>query len=211
MILIYNIGICFGSTSCDIYTRTNVYHWTKTKIPIRPNVINTTGCIDKKYSPSQITRTGTSSAIKTNVDKFYTDKLSSYTSKLDTNAGFCGDRSTLNLQANVGTGTMTTYYKAYLRVEENTPILTFENANDYYTMTNSSTGNKALTYPIGLISIDEAILGGHAGGVFNGAYNHLKKSVTNYLTTGTDFWTMSPVAYFYAFSTMGLSFSIHIT
>lgn len=156
------------------------------------------------YTEGQAHGTGTSSAIKTNVDKFYTDKLSSYTSKLDTNAGFCGDRSTLNLQANVGTGTMTTYYKAYLRVEENTPILTFENANDYYTMTNSSTGNKALTYPIGLISIDEAILGGHAGGVFNGAYNHLKKSVTNYLTTGTDFWTMSPVAYFYAFSTSDL-------
>ena len=85
------------------------------------------------YTEGQAHGTGTSSAIKTNVDKFYTDKLSSYTSKLDTNAGFCGDRSTLNLQANVGTGTMTTYYKAYLRVEENTPILTFENANDYYT------------------------------------------------------------------------------
>ena len=144
------------------------------------------------YTSGDAHGTGTSSAIKTNVDKFYTDKLSSYASKLDTNTGFCGDRSNLNQQSGVGTGTVITYNKGYLRVAESAPTLTCENASDYYTVASASSGNKKLSYPIGLITADEVMLAGHAGGVFDGTYNHQKANNGSYLVTGNHFWTMTP-------------------
>ena len=144
------------------------------------------------YTSGEAHGTGTSSTIKTNVDKFYTDRLSSYASKLDTNAGFCGDRSNLNQQSGVGTGTVITYNKGYLRVVESTPTLTCENASDYYTVASASSGNKKLSYPIGLITTDEMMLAGHAGGVFDGLYNHMKTNNGSYLATGNTFWTMTP-------------------
>ncbi len=159
------------------------------------------------YTSGEAHGVGTSSAIKINVDKFYQDKLINYTSKIDSNSGFCGDRSALNLQANAGTGNIDTYYKSSLRIEESKPTLDCENMNDYYTISEATSGNKALTYPIGLISADEVMLAGHAGGVFNGTYTHTKKNKTSYLTTGNDFWTLTPASahipygfsYWYAF------------
>ncbi len=144
------------------------------------------------YTEGEAHGTKTSSTIKTNADKFYTAKLSNYASKLDTNAGFCGDRSTLNNQSGVGTGTVITYNKGYLRVVESAPILTCENASDYYTVASASSGNKKLSYPIGLITADEVMLAGHAGGVFDGSYNHMKTNNGSYLATRNTFWTMTP-------------------
>ena len=144
------------------------------------------------YTSGEANGTGTSSIIKTNVDKFYTDKLSSYASKLDTNAGFCGDRSSLNRQSGVGTGIVITYNKGYLRVAESTPTLTCENANDYYTVASASSGNKKLSYPTGLITVDEVVLAGHAGGVFDGYYTRMKSNNSSYLVTGSGFCTITP-------------------
>ena len=155
------------------------------------------------YTSGEAHGTGTSSAIKTNADKFYTDKLSSYASKLDTNAGFCGDRSNLNQQSGVGTGTVITYNKGYLRVEESAPTLTCENASDYYTVASASSGNKKLSYPIGLITADEMMLAGHAGGVFDGSYNHMKSNNGSYLVTGNSFWTMTPAGGYNPFGYTG--------
>ena len=151
------------------------------------------------YTSGEAHGTGTSSTIKTNVDTFYTDKLASYASKLDTNAGFCSDRSNLNLQSGVGTGTVITYNKGYLRVEESTPTLICENASDYYTVSSASSGNKKLSYPIGLITVDEVMLAGHAGGVFDGFYNLTKSNNGSYLVTGNSFWTMTPAGGYFPF------------
>ena len=145
------------------------------------------------YTSGEDHGTSTSSTIKTANDKFYTDKLSSYASKLDTNAGFCGDRSNLNNQSGVGTGTVTTYNKGYLRVEASAPTLACENEGDYYTVSTASSGNKSLTYPIGLITVDEVLLAGYAGGLFDGTYSHMKKNNRVYLTSGDYFWTMTSV------------------
>ena len=155
------------------------------------------------YTSGEAHGTGTSSTIKTNADKFYTDKLSSYASKLDTNAGFCGDRSNLNLQSGVGTGTVITYNKGYLRVEESTPTLTCENASDYYTVASASSGNKKLSYPIGLITADEVMLAGHAGGIFDGCWTHQKTNNGSYLVTGNWFWTMTPAGGYNPFCSTG--------
>ena len=145
------------------------------------------------YTSGEAYGTGTSSIIKINVDSFYIGKLTTIASKLDTTVGFCGDRSTLNLQTGVGTGTVTTYNKGYLRVEKNIPTLICENISDYYTVGSASSGNKKLTYPIGLITADEVMLAGHAGGVFDGTYNYMKYNIKSYLVTGNEFWTMTPV------------------
>ncbi len=155
------------------------------------------------YTSGEAHGLGTSSNIKQANDNFYTSILSSYASYIDTNAGFCGDRSTLNNQSGVGTGTVSTYMRGYLRVSTSTPSLICENSSDLYTLTTSNKGNKALTYPVGLITADEVILAGHGGGVFDGSYNYQKDSLDSYLITGSVYWTMTPVGYYNAFGYTG--------
>ena len=135
----------------------------------------------------------TSSTIKQANDSFYESHLADYAEYIDTESGFCGDRSPLNNQSGVGTETVTTYNKGYLRMVRSTPSLNCENTNDLYTHTSSSKGNKALTYPIGLITMDEVILSGTGGGVFNGGSNYMPSSPNSYIQTGNNYWTMTPV------------------
>ena len=142
---------------------------------------------------------GTSSTIKTANDNFYKNKLTGYSNYIDTSSGFCGARSTLNNQSGVGTGTVSTYYKGYLRVSTSTPSLKCENTSDYYTIGNASSGNKVLTYSIGLITADEVLFAGSSGSTFDGAYNHQKSTPNAYLTIGQHFWTMTPAGYYNPF------------
>ena len=148
------------------------------------------------YTSGETHGLGTSSTIKQANDNFYTNVLSSYVSYIDTNAGFCGDRSTLNSQSGVGTGNVVTYNKGYLRVSASTPTLSCENSSDLYTVSSSNKGNKALSYPVGLITADEVILSGSSGGVFDGTYTYTKVTYNNYLTTGSYFWTMTSAGYY---------------
>ena len=53
--------------------------------------------------------------------------------------------------------------------------------NDAFTVSNITNGNGALTYPIGLITTDEAVLAG--GSSINSNY---------YLYSGSSYWTFSP-------------------
>ena len=151
------------------------------------------------YTSGEAHGLGTSSTIKQANDSFYTSVLSSYVNYIDTNAGFCGDRSTLNSQSGVGTGTTSTYMKGYLRVSTSTPTLSCENQSDLYTVSSSSKGNKALTYPVGIITADEVVLSGSSGGVFDGSYNYQKTASNSYLTTGNTYWTMTPAGYYNSF------------
>ena len=107
---------------------------------------------------------------------------------MDTNAGFCGDRqpstsySTLN--GSGGTGTTGTFYGVYIRLVTNkAPVLTCANSSDLYTTSSSNKGNKALTYPVGLITADEIA---YAGGVYGEA------NTSYYLYTGQSYWSLSP-------------------
>ena len=56
-----------------------------------------------------------------------------------------------------------------------------------YTVGSSNKGNKALTYPVGLITADEVAYAGGVNGRTNSSY---------YLYTNSVYWTMSP-SYFY--------------
>ena len=139
-------------------------------------------------------RNTNSSTIKTVLDTWYQNNLTSYSSII-ADSGFCGDRSVApsanTWEANdtaLGYGTNYTVYGPLSRFDSNfgsdgvNPQFKCPQSNDLYTTATSTKGNKALTYPIGLITADEAFYAG--GGYFaNGTY---------YLHTGIDTWTMSP-------------------
>ena len=121
-----------------------------------------------------------SSTIKTALDTWYQNNLTSYSSII-ADSGFCGDRSLPNGR---GIGTASTDYGAGGRLGENkTPQFKCPQTNDLYTTATSTKGNKALTYPIGLITADEVA---YAGGVYGEINNNY------YLLNNEPFWTMSP-------------------
>ena len=114
------------------------------------------------------------------VDKGYADYVA--------DSGFCNDRS-LSTRDNNGDGVSTsgsiTYYGGQQRFfETQTPSLVCPNQNnDLFTVATNDKGNKALTYPIGLITVDELALSGYAGTYFNRyAYTYSSNS----------YWTISP-------------------
>ena len=121
-----------------------------------------------------------SSDVKTAIDTWYSANLSTYSSYL-ADAGFCGDRS---LSSGTGIGTTDTNYGAYDRLfTKISPQFKCPQTNDLYTTATSANGNKALTYPIGLITVDEVA---YAGGVYGEINNNY------YLLNNEFFLTMSP-------------------
>lgn len=126
------------------------------------------------------------SEIKTILDSWYESNLSNYTNYIDIGAGFWGDRT---LSRGSGTGTSSTDYGARYRLYTNkTP--TFERSDkdsDLYTVGESNKGNKALTYPVGLITADEIA---YAGGVWD------TSNSSYYLYTNGAYWTLSPSYFF---------------
>lgn len=137
----------------------------------------------------------------TAIDNWYFKNLSMYSDYIDVEAGFCGDRS-INLSDNVwdskdlkkGYEKNTTYYGAYSRFLESggtyktiqTPTFKCIQENDLYTLGSSSKGNKALRYPIALISVDEIVFAGGLAGTGNQYY---------YLCNNNESWTMTPAYY----------------
>ena len=128
------------------------------------------------------------SNIKEQIDKWYQNNLTNYTNYLS-DSGFCNDRS-------ISSGSTPTGYvifNAYDRLIINkTPTFKCSNGSrDLFTVTNT-TGNKALTYPIGLITADETL---YAGIVDS------KPNDNNYLHTYVWNWTMTPIKYNYPYLT----------
>ena len=144
-----------------------------------------------KYTTNNVHGTGKNSTILTALNTWYSSNLSSYADKIDGNAGFCGDRtpstSSSSINNSGGTGTTTTYYAGYIRLYTNKqPTFECSNSSDLYTTSGSSQGNKALQYPIGLITADEVAYAGGVRAITNQSY---------YLYTGQYYWTMSPADY----------------
>ncbi len=138
------------------------------------------------------TSNSTNSTMKTYLENWYKNNLSSYTDKLATNSSFCNDREISAIKdvtyPNSGYGAVPTIY-GYERFYTNWggritgPRLTCSNVNDKFTTTNSTIGNKKLTSPIGLITADEVNMAGATSSSQNQLF---------YLYTGTQYWTMSP-------------------
>ena len=140
------------------------------------------------YQSNQVHGLTSSSTIKGILDTWYQNNLTSVADKIDGNAGFCGDRqpstSSSSSNGSGGTGTTQTYYGGYIRLIKNkVPTFECQNESDLYTTSGIEQGNKALTYPIGLISFDEAWYAGGYTSSPNRSY---------YLYTNQYYWTMSP-------------------
>ena len=145
------------------------------------------------------------STIKKYIDNWYSQKFDEdVTSKLEDTV-FCNDRSTKAYDANtignthyssygdLGYGKNATFYGAAHRASyysnNPNPSLTCLNNNDKFTV-NVKNGNGKLSYPVGLITLDEAVLAG-----FNTYYSNTSdyQDTTNYLYTNSIYWTLSPV------------------
>ena len=122
------------------------------------------------------------STIKTILDEWYQNNLLSYSDYISIEAGFCGDRS---IYSGTGIGTGVTLYNANNRLirGKNPSFYCNNNSNDLYTLSSSSKGNKALTYPIALITADELSYAGSIWSIDN---------KNNYLNSGIIYWSMTP-------------------
>ena len=138
---------------------------------------------------------GTPSTIKTALDNWYkttTLETDATTKSLVADQIFCNDRSVTTSESGTPgeiSGSMSTntlyYYGAYVRLITNkSPKLTCTTASDKFTV-NTSNGNEALTYPVGLITADEVAM---AGGV-NSSDN---ENSSYYLYTNQYYWSGSP-------------------
>ena len=146
-----------------------------------------------KYTNGEVHGYGTNSTILgSNTDNstntlngWYRRNLINYTDYIDGNAGFCGDRT---IYSGSGINTDITYYAAYNRMTTHIPSLRCENDLDLFTIIGSNKGNKSLTYPIGLITVDEAM--------FAGGTSENNQQYYLYPGTSTSYWTMSPAGYY---------------
>ncbi len=121
-----------------------------------------------------------SSQGKTAIDDWYKSNLLKYAS-LMADAGFCNDRT---LSSGKGYGHEATVYAAYNRLSNAKPQFTCANSSrDLFTTSSSTKGNKALTYPVGMITADEVM---YAGGIWGAANS------TYYLNINNIFATMTP-------------------
>ena len=134
------------------------------------------------------------STIKAYLDNWYKTNIVGTTNEqyLADNV-FCNDRSistgTPSGYSNLGYGTERTAYRWYYWAYDtynNKMMLTCPQQNDAFTVNDTSKGNGALTYPIGLLSTDEIVLAG-GWSASNSGY---------YLYSGQWWWASSPY-YFY--------------
>ena len=149
------------------------------------------------YTLGQQHGTSKSSDIKTYLDNWYANytDLNKTGTKI-TDQIYCNDRTASTSNVAYSTTNYTTltswnstgtqyYYGTYGRiVKDNNPMLTCAVDSDRFTVNKiNGKGNSALTYPIGLITIDELEMAG----------NNWSESNTNYyLHTGANYWAGSP-------------------
>ena len=144
--------------------------------------------------------TSKSSDIKTYLDNWYANytDLNKTGTKI-TDQIYCNDRTASTSNVSYSTANYTTltswnskgtlyFYGANGRInKDNNPMLTCAVDSDRFTVNKiNGKGNSALTYPIGLITIDEVEMAG----------NNFNESVkSHYLYTGAHYWTGTPAAF----------------
>ncbi len=140
-------------------------------------------------SSKEVAQTNTNdSTIKTYLDNWYKTNISGTENEqyLADNI-FCNDRSFSSYNSGTGAGVSETYYNRD-NLPQSKSNLKCPQQNDAFTVSDTTNGNGALTYPIGLITTDEAVLAG--GSSKNSSY---------YLYSGNEYWTSSP-GNFYGYS-----------
>ena len=134
-------------------------------------------------SSKEVAQTNTNdSTIKTYLDNWYKTNISGTENEqyLADNI-FCNNRSFSSSNSGTGAGVSKTYYNWYNWYVSKSN-LKCPQQNDAFTVSDTTNGNGALTYPIGLITTDEVVL---AGGLSSSNSGY-------YLYSGSWYWASSP-------------------
>ena len=134
-------------------------------------------------SSKEVAQTNTNSSdIKVYLDTWYQTNISGTENEqyLADNI-FCNDRSFSSSNSGTGAGVSKTYYNWY-NWHASKSNLKCPQKNDAFTVSDTTNGNGALTYPIGLITTDEAVLAGGWSSSNSGYY----------LYSGSWYWASSP-------------------
>ena len=136
----------------------------------------------------------TNSNAKDKIDTWYSSNMNEFTNKLEDTI-WCNDRSVGDNNnngwiANGGDLGTYIYYGARERSAQaqntstvmNQPSLVCVNKNDRFTVSNGN-GNRALDYPVALLTLDELVLAGGLAGTQNTSF---------YLNGGSYYWFLSP-------------------
>ena len=186
-----SIKLLYAGTSPDT---TSGYIWTS-KFNSTSNdpmyvgyMYGTSGTLDSNRTNAN------NSAIKTYIDNWYNNNLSSYSKYISTEAVYCNDRELApGSTYNTGdTGDTTFYYASWGRLYTNkTPTYNCTNIKDAFSGNNSEA---KLTYPIGLMTADEiAYAGGKLGTSLTSPYAwYYLNSAGGSITGSTFWWLMSP-------------------
>ena len=173
--------------------------------------ITLTGGKDIGTALTEMQTNTTNSTIKTAVDNWFSGTFETYftTNNKDyddylEDTIWCNDRSMNTIEValpnagygnssinngwkpNGGSTENSLMYSSYGRMKVGTPSLSCSNKNDSFTVTESETGNGALTYPVGLLTADEINL---AGGQLYAVAN---SNQDFYLYTNKKWWSFSP-------------------
>ena len=127
------------------------------------------------------------STIKTYIDNWYANNMTSYTNYLSNDAVYCNDRE-VGSETYSATGSEF-YYVARTRLKTNkTPTYDCINTKDVFSVNNTEA---KLTYPIALMTADEIV---YAGGVFdtNAPMWYYTNSSLESSTGTTSWWSLSP-------------------
>ena len=145
-------------------------------------------------------RTNTNnSTIKTYIDNWYNNNLSSYSKYISTEAVYCNDRE-LAQGSTYKTGNTTFDYAPRGRLDTNkTPAYNCTNIKDAFSGSNSEA---KLTYPIGLMTADEvAYAGGKAFTNLPSPYAWYYTNANGKSITGSTYWySLSPIYWYGSFS-----------
>ena len=134
------------------------------------------------------------SIVHTTVDNWYRDNMTAYTSSLEDTV-WCNDRSLYDVGGwgknndvleisgeQDGKMIFNANYRVYIAGQ---PGLNCANKNDAFTVNDEVNGNGDLDYPVGLMTLDEAVLAGFSWYKYDSVSD-------NYLNNGKGWWLMSP-------------------
>ena len=138
------------------------------------------GLVESNYS--EIFKNTTKGDVLKKLESWYEEKLSAYTDYLE-DVIWCNDKSY---------NTSNKYFGAYTRFKSYTPSLVCPNDSlggnlSKYTVSDTTKGNGALTYKIGLLTADELM--------FAGASSSSNTSFYLYVNSNDEWWTISPANY----------------
>ena len=151
------------------------------------NGINIDEALDEMFPEDNALRNQTDSTMKTYIDDWYSNNMTAYTEYLE-DAVWCNDRSIYQKGGFDKDYTGSAEYIQFGPFRKNSYYpyvsdLKCPSLFDSFTVS-SENGNGKLTYPVALLSAEEAILGGLA-------YDEVD-SFSSYLYTGEDWWLLSP-------------------